>query len=73
VKTPALMIDRHDGGERGGTLGNETPHGGGQTGDALAGLERLPNEAVRSLIIARKKLVSQRVSLENQMCRQDFT
>jgi hypothetical protein len=36
--------DRHDGGEHGGTRRNQTPHGGGQAGDALARPERLPDE-----------------------------
>ena len=39
-----VPIDRHDGGEDGGTRRNQTPHGSRQAEDALAGLQRLPDE-----------------------------
>src|SRR6476660_6267714 len=39
-----VAVDRHDGGEDGGTCRNQTLHGSGQAGDALAGLQRLPDE-----------------------------
>jgi transposase len=44
--------------------GASRPHRLLQTGSC----ESLPAHAVRSLIIARKKLVGQRVTLENQIC-----
>src|SRR5882762_10314392 len=39
-----VAVDRHDSGEHGGTRRNQTPHGGGQAGDALARAERLLDE-----------------------------
>src|SRR2546429_9435699 len=39
-----VAIDRHDGGEDGGTRRNQTLHGSGQAGDAVARLQRLPDE-----------------------------
>src|SRR5437763_8704448 len=39
-----VSVDCHDRGEHGGTRRNQTPHGGGQAGDAFAGPERLPDE-----------------------------
>src|SRR5215510_7371165 len=39
-----VRIDRHDGREHGGTCRDQTPHGGGQAGDALARPKRLLDE-----------------------------
>src|SRR5438046_2352585 len=39
-----VAVDRHDSGEHGGTRRDQTPHGGGQAGDALARAERLLDE-----------------------------
>jgi hypothetical protein len=40
-----VRVDRHDRGEDGGARRNQTLHGSRQAGDALAGLQRPPNEA----------------------------
>src|SRR6516165_12323861 len=40
-----VPVDRHDGGEDGGTRRNQTPHRSRQAGDAFAGLQRLPDES----------------------------
>src|SRR6516225_6725395 len=39
-----VPVDRHDGGEDGSPRRNQTFHGSRQAGDALAGLQRLPDE-----------------------------
>src|SRR2546421_9117938 len=39
-----VAIDRHDGGEHGGTRADQTSHGGGQSGDAVTRLQRLLDE-----------------------------
>jgi hypothetical protein len=39
-----VRVDRHDSGEHRGTRRNQTSHGGGQAGDALACPQRLLDE-----------------------------
>src|SRR6266576_1094730 len=39
-----VAVDRHDGGEHGGTRRNQTLHGSGQARNTLACLESLPDE-----------------------------